>query len=66
MLFTPPYSPDMNPIEIAWAKLKSLVRAVRASTLRELADAVARATESITLADLAGWYCHCGYQPQRE
>lgn len=64
VLFTPPYSPDMNPIEIAWAKLKSIVRSVRPSTLRELADGVARATDSITPADIAGWYRHCGYQPQ--
>lgn len=65
VLFMPPYSPDMNPIEIAWAKLKSIVRSARARSLRELSLAVEHARDRITLSNLAGWYRHCGYQPQR-
>lgn len=64
VLFTPPYSPDMNPIEICWAKLKGLVRAGRATTLRQLADVVRKARDAVTLDDLAGWFRHCGYQRQ--
>jgi transposase len=59
--YLPPYSPDFNPIEKLWAKLKEYVR--RADTLtRELFDAaVARAMDTISSSDLAGWFQHCGY-----
>lgn len=66
VLFTPPYSPDVNPIEIAWSKLKRLVRRARARTLRDLNTAVQNARCAISRSDLAAWFRHCGYQPQRE
>lgn len=61
VLFLPPYSPDLNPIEKAWAKLKDLLR--RAETLtREAFDmAVAAAMELITTADICAWAAHAGY-----
>lgn len=61
VLFLPPYSPDFNPIEKAWAKLKETLR--RASTLtREAFDqAVATAMDRISTADIRGWTEHAGY-----
>jgi transposase len=61
VLFLPPYSPDYNPIEKAWAKLKEIVR--RASTLtREAFDcAVAAAMDEISTADIRAWTEHAGY-----
>jgi transposase len=64
VLFLPPYSPEMNPIEICWAKLKALIRAGRATTQRHLDELVHRAAAAVTPSDLAGWFKHCGYQPQ--
>lgn len=61
VLFLPPYSPEYNPIEKAWAKLKDIVR--RAATLtREAFDgAVAAAMDQISVADIAAWTQHAGY-----
>lgn len=61
VLFLPPYSPEFNPIEKAWAKLKEVLR--RASTLtRDTFDkAVARAMDTITFDDVLGWIRHAGY-----
>ena len=61
ILFTPPYSPEFNPIEKTWAKLKDILR--KAQTLaREVFDAaVARAVEQISISDIRGWVLHCGY-----
>jgi transposase len=61
VLYLPPYSPDYNPIEKLWSKLKEFVRRCCTNT-RELFDqAVARAMDSISSSDLAGWFRHCGY-----
>jgi transposase len=61
VLFLPPYSPEFNPIEKAWAKLKALIR--RAATLtREAFDlAVAAAMDAISTADIRAWTNHAGY-----
>ena len=62
VLLLPPYSPEFNPIEQAWAKIKDLLR--RSATLtREAFDcAFAAAIDQITDSDLAGWIGHAGYQ----
>lgn len=61
VLFLPPYSPELNPIEKAWGKLKEIVR--RAATLtREAFDqAVAAAMDAISTADVRAWTLHAGY-----
>lgn len=61
VLFLPPYSPDLNPIEKAWAKLKELLR--RASTLtRDAFDAaVVAAMDAISPDDIRAWTEHAGY-----
>jgi transposase len=59
--FLPPYSPDLNPIEKCWAKIKSVLRQLKARTFDELVEALAVAFESITPEDLRAWFVHCGY-----
>ena len=61
VLFTPPYSPEFNPIEEAWAKLKDIIR--RAETLTEEAfnRAVAAAMDLIHQSDIAAWIQFAGY-----
>lgn len=61
LLYLPPYSPELNPIEKAWAKLKSFLRTVRPRSLQQLIDAIADAIDSITPDDCFGWFTHCGY-----
>ena len=62
VLFLPPYSPDLNPIEHGWAKVKSLLRTLKPRTLPDLFEALGDAFASITRHDILGWFRHCGYQ----
>jgi len=57
----PAYSPDFNPIEKAWSKVKEAVRRARPRTADELIAAVGTALRSITAEDIRGWFTHCGY-----
>jgi transposase len=61
LVYLPPYSPDFNPIEKAWAKLKQLLRAAKARTTEVLEKAVAEALQTITAENAAAWFRHCGY-----
>lgn len=61
LLFLPPYSPDMNPIEQAWSKLKTYLRGAAAHTREALEEAIAAAIDTITAADARGWFTHAGY-----
>lgn len=61
LLYLPPYSPDFNPIEKAWSKIKQRLRKVQARTLEWLEEAVAETLHSVTSQDAAGWFRHCGY-----
>jgi len=63
LLYLPPYSPDFNPIEPAWSKLKSFLRSVAARTVDLLIDAVGVAMSMVTPGDCQGWFAHCGYAP---
>lgn len=65
LLYLPPYSPDLNPIEKAWAKLKQLLRAVKARTTDLLQAAVAELLQAITADNAAAWFRHCGYGLQQ-
>jgi transposase len=56
LLFLPPYSPDMNPIEKAWAKLKELLRAAQARTRQALEQAIAEALKQITSGNAEAWF----------
>ena len=58
--YLPPYSPDLNPIELMWAKVKGHLRSVKARTKDELHDAIAEALAKISPNDAKGFFCHCG------
>ncbi len=57
-------SPDLNPIEEAFSKIKQLVRKVGARTREALLEAIERALAAVRLEDAAGWFAHAGYEPQ--
>jgi transposase len=59
--FLPPYSPDRNPIEQCWSKVKTVLRAAKARTLTALLTALAAALRTVTRADVRAWFVHCGY-----
>jgi transposase len=61
--FLPPYSPDLNPIELCWSKIKTALRAAKARTLDALLDAVADGLRSVARSDIHAWFAHCGYVP---
>lgn len=54
LIYLPPYSPDLSPIEACWSKIKQALRAVGARTRRAL--------EMITESDALAWFAHCGYK----
>ena len=62
VLFLPPYSPDLNPIENCWSKVKARLRALKPRTVPALFDALTTAFASITRHDILGWLRHCGYR----
>lgn len=64
LLFLPPYSPDFNPIEFAFSKLKALLRAAAERTKDALWDALASAIERITPQDSANMFTATGYEPE--
>jgi transposase len=61
LLYLPPYSPDLNPIEQAWSKVKQILRALKARTGDALENAVAQALAAITPENAVAWFSHCGY-----
>ena len=61
LLSLPPYAPDLSPIEACWSKVKSLLRAKAARTLKALEQAIAEALAAITSQDAHGWFAHAGY-----
>jgi transposase len=61
LLFLPPYSPDLNPIEMCWSKMKTYLRAVGARTYEKLSEAISAAIKLITATDARNWIKHCGY-----
>lgn len=61
VLYQPPYSPELNPIEHAWSKLKAILRRIEARTLKTLAAALPFCTSAISRSDIAGWFRHAGY-----
>lgn len=57
--FLPPYSPDFNPIELMWSKVKSHLRSVKAKTQEELYEAIATALSRVSSTDTQGFFKHC-------
>jgi transposase len=60
LVFLPPYSPDLSPIELCWSKLKQFLRSCAARTPEALHQAMADAVHYITEDDAFGWFNHCG------
>ena len=59
--FLPAYSPDLNPIEMMWSKVKALLRKAQARSHPDLIAAIASALSAVTSNDALGWFTHCGY-----
>ncbi len=62
VLYLPPYSPDLNPIEQFFAKLKALLRKTAARTKEALWDAIGRHLDEFTPEECQNYLAHCGYQ----
>lgn len=61
VVFLPPYSPDLNPIERCWSKIKAYLRAAKARTREALDAAIKRALSTVTESDARAWFEHSGY-----
>jgi len=64
LLFLPPYSPDFNPIEQAFAKLKALLRKAAARTIDALEAAIASALDAFAAEECANYFTNSGYEPE--
>jgi transposase len=63
LLYLPAYSPDYNPIEEAFAKIKNLLRNAAARSKETLVEAIGAALSAVTVADVRGFFEHAGYRP---
>ena len=63
LVFLPAYSPDLNPIEEAFSKVKAFLRKAEARTREALVGAIGRALRAVSPADARGFFAHCGYPP---
>jgi transposase len=61
LLYLPPYSPDLNPIEVAFSKIKGILRKVEVRTREALIEALGAAISVVTVRDARGFFEHCGY-----
>ena len=61
ILYLPPYSPDLNPIELMWSKIKAILRKLKVRAKELLDDAIAFAFDSVSITDIFGWFKHDGY-----
>ena len=64
LLYLPPYSPDFNPIEEAFAKIKAVLRKAEARTREALVEAMGKAISAVSAQDARGFFEHCGYRPR--
>lgn len=64
MLFLPPYSPDSNPIEMAFSKIKASLKKTAARTVHGLWNAIRDAIDAVTPMDARGFFTACGYEPE--
>lgn len=61
LLYLPPYSPDLSPIELCWSKVKQFLRSAAARTAEALGEAITTAFRAVSETDLRNWFRHCGY-----
>ena len=64
MVFLPPYSPDFNPIEMAFSKIKALLKKAAARSVLTLWDAIREAIDAVTPNDARSYFTACGYEPE--
>jgi transposase len=64
VVYLPPYSPDLNPIEMMWSKVKAYLRKAKARTRQALDDAIATALGLVSQTDISGWFTKDGYGMQ--
>ena len=62
VIYLPPYSPDYNPIELMWSKIKAILRKRKVRVKELLDEAIASALKAITPSDALGWFSHDGFQ----
>jgi len=62
--YLPPYSPDFNPIEQCWGKVKQKLRSLKPRTVEALQQAISEAIATITPDNASAWFAHCGYAIQ--
>ena len=62
LLYLPPYSPDLNPIEEAFSKVKRLLRVIGARTKEALVEAIGKALDAVSVKDAKGFFTYCGYR----
>lgn len=62
LLYLPPYSPDLNPIENMWSKVKQSLRGMEMRTREALEKGIARALDMVCASDAQGWFKNCGYE----
>lgn len=60
VMFLPPYSPDLSPIELCWSKVKQFLRSYAARTYQALDQAITHSINHVTSDDAFGWFAHCG------
>ena len=65
LVFLPSYSPDFNPIEEAFSKIKGILRKAKARTFEALVEATGAALSAVTEEDARGFFRHCGYEAPR-
>jgi transposase len=61
VVYLPPYSPDLNPIEMMWSKVKAHLRKTRARIKQSPDDAIAKALDRVSAMDISGWFSKDGY-----
>lgn len=61
LIYLPPYSPDLSPIEKCWSKIKMFLRSIGARTYETLEEAIKQAITTVTESDALAWFVHSGY-----
>jgi transposase len=59
--FLPTYTPDLNPIELIWSKVKGLLRTAQARTRENLLEAIGKALAAVSAQNAQNRFAHCGY-----
>jgi transposase len=62
LIYLPPYSPDLNPIEEAFSKIKRFLREMRAPSPGALVEAIGKALDAVSAREAEGFFEHCGYR----